>query len=100
MWKLESGNPGGGHPNQRRRNKGAEVFGGHHEGVTEYAEVCAIAHFFGEDVTLVDGTRDVVEFHIICLDAAADSAVLGADVAHALGGGALGPVGGALVVVV
>ena len=39
LWKLESGNPGGGHPNQKRRNKGAEVFGGHHEGVTECAEV-------------------------------------------------------------
>ena len=62
--------------------------------------MCAIAHFFGEDVARVDGTRDVVEVHLLFLDAVADGAVLETDVAHALGGGALGPVDGTLVIVV
>ena len=62
--------------------------------------MCAIAHFFGEDVAWVDGTWDVVEVHLLCLDAVADGAVLEADVTHALGGGSLGPVDGALVVVI
>ena len=98
LWlrELRSGDPGGRHPNGRGCYEGAEVFGGHHEGVVEHAEVCPITHFFGEDVTWVDGPRDVVEVHLLCLDAIADGAVLEADVAHALGGGALGPVDGAL----
>ena len=100
MWKLEAGDPGGGYSNQRRRNEGTEGFGRHHEGVTECAEVCAVVHFFGEDIAWVDGTRDVVEVHLLALDAVADGEGLEADVAHALGGGALGPVNGALVIVV
>ena len=82
---LDFGDLGGRHPKRRGRNKGAEGFGGHHEGVAEYAEVCPITHLFGEDVTWVDGTRNVVEVPLLCLDAVADGAVLEADVAHALG---------------
>ena len=62
--------------------------------------MCFIAHFFVKDATWIDGIRDVVDVHLLCLDAVADGAVLEVDVAHALGGGALGPVDGALVIVV
>ena len=60
----------------------------------------AVAHFLGEDVTWVDCARDVVHVDLLRLDAITDGAVFETDVAHALGGGTLGPVNGALVVVV
>ena len=50
VGQLDSGDPGSRHSSGGGCYKGAEVFGGHHEGVAEDAEVCAIAHFFGEDV--------------------------------------------------
>ena len=42
----------------------------------------------------------MIQVHLLSLDAVTDGAVFETDVAHALGGGTLGPVNGALVVVV
>ena len=98
--EVDLGDPGGRYPGGRGRNEGMKRFGRHHEGVTKHMEVCGVAHFFGEDVTWPDRTRDVVEIHFLGLDAVADGAVFEADVAYALGGGALGPVDSALVIVV
>ena len=75
-----------------------EGFGGHHEGVAKHVEVCAVVHFFGEDVAWVDETHGVVEIHFLSLDAVADGAVFEADVTHTLGGDTFGPVDGTLVI--
>ena len=63
-------------------------------------EVGSITHFFGEDIVRVDGTRDVVEIHILCLNTVPDSTIFEVDMAHALGAGAFGPVNSSLVVFV
>ena len=60
----------------------------------------SITYLFGEYVAGVDGTRDVVEIRLFCLNAATDSKIFDVDVAHALGAGAFGPVNSPLVVVV
>ena len=52
----------------------------------------SITHFFGEDVSRVDGTRDVVDIHLLCLNNVTDSTIFEVDMAHALGVGAFGPV--------
>ena len=62
--------------------------------------MCAIAHFFREDVTWVDDTRDVVEIHLFGLNDVVDITVFKVDAAHALAAGALGPVHGVLIVVI
>ena len=100
LRELDSDDTRGIHSKGGGCSKGAEGFGGHHEGAAEDAKVCSITHFFGEDVDLVDGTRDVVEVNFLGLDPVVDDTVLQVDVAHALGGGALEPIDGALVVIV
>ena len=77
-----------------------EGVGGHHEGVSECIEVGSITYFFGEDVARVDGIRDVVEIHLLCLNTVSDGTIFEVDMAHALGAGAFVPVNSPLVVVV
>ena len=89
MWELDYVDPGGRHPRRRRRNKGAESFERHHEGVAERAEVCPITYCFCGDFSWVDGTRNVVKAHLLGVHDVADGAVFEADVAHALGGDTL-----------
>ena len=62
--------------------------------------MCTVAYFFGEDIAWVYGTRDVVEIHLLGLDAVADCAVFKADMLHVLDDGAFGPVDCTRVVVV
>ena len=49
----------------------------------------SITHLFGEDVAWVDGTRDVVEIHLLCLNAVTDSTIFEVDMAHSLGSDSL-----------
>ena len=60
----------------------------------------AITHFFGEDSAWVDGTRDVVDIHLLCLNNVTDITIFEVDMSHALGAGAFGLVNSPLVVVV
>ena len=58
----------------------------------------SITHFFGEDVARVDGTWDVVDIHLLCLNTFTKNTIFEVDIAHALGDGAFGPVNSPLVV--
>ena len=98
LVKRDSGDPGRGHPVLRIRNKGTEGVGGHDEGVSECTEVVSITLFFGKDVNRVDGTRDVVDIHLLCLNTVMDGKIFEVDMAHALGDGALGPINSPFVV--
>ena len=60
----------------------------------------SITHFFGEDVARVDGTQDMVETHLLCLNTVMDGIIFDVDMAYALGTGALVPVNSPLVVIV
>ena len=68
-------NPGGGHPDRRRQDKRAEGGERYHEGVAEDAEVLSVVYFVIEDVAGVDDTWDVVEVHLLGLNAVMDSIV-------------------------
>ena len=101
VWRqVDAGDPRRGDPCGRGRGKGAEGLSRHHEGVAEHAEVGAVVHFLGEDVTWVDCTQDVVQVYLLGLDAVTDCSVFEADVAHTFSSSTFGPVDGALVVVV
>ena len=100
LVKRDARDPGRKHPGRRRRTKGMEGVGGHNEGVSECTDVGSIKHFFGEDVARVDGTRDVVDIHLLCLNNVTDGTIFEVDMVHTFGSGAFGPVNSHLVVVV
>ena len=100
LVNRDAGDPGRGHSGQRICNKGTEGIVGHHEGVLGCTEVSSITHFFGEDVTRVDGTQDVVDIHLLCLNSVTNVKIFEVNMVHALGDGAPGPVNSPLVVVV
>ena len=55
-------------------------------------KVGSITHFFGKDVTCVDGTQDVVEMHLLYFNTVTDGTLFEVDVAHALDAVAGAPV--------